>query len=138
MPSSTMVNCGLSPRCLYEQRLSAIEDWAAAELILGRHRELAAELAALPEPGPVRERLIELHMLALHLAGRTADALSLYESARARLAEGYGLEPGRSLRRNACGDSARRGGPLVAAGTVAPADAARPASQARREFRRAR
>lgn len=82
---------------LQEQRLSALEDWAATELSLGRHHEVVVGLAALTGTEPVRERLAQLHMLALHQSGRTPDALALYEATRARLVEDFGVEPGQGL-----------------------------------------
>jgi tetratricopeptide (TPR) repeat protein len=66
--------------------------------VLGRDRELIPELAALTAMHPTRERLTELRMLALHRAGRTADALNAYAGARDYLAEHLGLDPGTGLR----------------------------------------
>lgn len=47
---------------------------------------------------PLRERLVELLMLALCRLGRPSDALSAYEGARQRLAEAMGADPGPALR----------------------------------------
>ncbi|WP_018348861.1 AfsR/SARP family transcriptional regulator [Longispora albida] len=58
-------------------RLSATEDWAEAELALGRHAAVAAELPGLAGQYPERERLTRLVMLALHRSGRPAEALAL-------------------------------------------------------------
>src|SRR5262249_30481509 len=63
---------------LTELRLSALEDRAEAELALGRHAEVIAELAELALEQPTRERLAELLMLALYRADRPADALRAY------------------------------------------------------------
>jgi DNA-binding SARP family transcriptional activator/tetratricopeptide (TPR) repeat protein len=82
---------------LDELRLHAVEESLAAGLALGRHNELIPELARRSAEHPTRERLVELHMLALYRAGRTADALSVYAATRARLAEQLGLEPGPAL-----------------------------------------
>jgi DNA-binding SARP family transcriptional activator/tetratricopeptide (TPR) repeat protein len=82
---------------LQAQRLAAIQDWAATQLGLGRTSEVIGRLAELAEQEPLPEHLVELHMLALHEAGRTLDALALYETTRARLVE-YGLDPGQALK----------------------------------------
>jgi DNA-binding SARP family transcriptional activator len=78
-------------------RLDALEARLDSELRLGRHRAVAAELERLAEREPLRERLVELAMLALYRAGRQADALALYRRVRARLVDDLGLEPGRRL-----------------------------------------
>ena len=83
---------------LQELRLAALEDRIAADLALGRHAELVAELEALVEQHPLRERPRGLLMVALYRSGRQADALDAYRSARARLIQELGLEPGRDLR----------------------------------------
>src|SRR5256714_4826662 len=82
---------------LDELRLHAVEESLAAGLALGRHHELIAELARRSGEHPTRERLVELHMLALYRAGRTADALAVYAVTRAALADHLGLEPGPAL-----------------------------------------
>jgi DNA-binding SARP family transcriptional activator/tetratricopeptide (TPR) repeat protein len=83
---------------LEELRLHAVEEAAAADLELGRDRELIPELARLTAEHPHRERLIGQYMLALHRAGRTVEALDTYTSTRSRLAEQFGLDPGPALR----------------------------------------
>jgi DNA-binding SARP family transcriptional activator len=83
---------------LEDLRLTAMEDWAAAELALGRHRQLVSRLAGFTASHPARERLVQLHMLALHQAGRQTDALQLYERTREHLSENYGVDPGLPLR----------------------------------------
>ncbi len=63
---------------LAELRLSAREDRAGAELALGRHAEVTAELAALAAEQPTREGPAELLVLALYRTGRPAEALRAY------------------------------------------------------------
>jgi DNA-binding SARP family transcriptional activator/Tfp pilus assembly protein PilF len=79
-------------------RLDALEARIDADLHLGRHREVIAELQALAWAEPLRERLHELLMLALYRSGRQADALAAYRQARRHLVEEIGIEPGPGLR----------------------------------------
>ena len=83
---------------LDELTLVAIETRAGADLVLGRHGELAAELEAWCRAYPLRERLWELLVLALYRAGRQADALRAYTEVRDRLARELGIDPGPALR----------------------------------------
>jgi DNA-binding SARP family transcriptional activator len=82
---------------LEELRLAALEQRIEAELALGLHAELAAELESLIGLWPHRERLRGQLMLALYRSGRQADALAAYRDAREVLDE-LGLEPGDELR----------------------------------------
>ncbi|MGW1297986.1 BTAD domain-containing putative transcriptional regulator [Streptomyces sp. NPDC002533] len=85
-------------RRLAALRLSAAEERARLLLALGRHERVAAELPALAEEHPERERLVSDSMLALHRSGRSADALRLYRSVRGTLRSAFDAEPGRDLR----------------------------------------
>jgi WD40 repeat protein/DNA-binding SARP family transcriptional activator len=84
---------------LAELRLAALEDRLEAELRLGRHRALVAELEGLVREHPLRERLWAQLLLALYRAGRQADALLAYQRARSILVEELGIDPGSELRR---------------------------------------
>ena len=84
---------------LEDLRLGALEDRIEAELALGRHTELAAELQTLVTQHPLRERLHAHRMLALYRGGRQAEALDAYREARDALVELSGSEPGPDLRR---------------------------------------
>jgi DNA-binding SARP family transcriptional activator/streptogramin lyase len=84
---------------LEELRLGVLEDRIDADLALGRHAELVAELETLVASHPLRERLRGQQMLALYRSGRQADALDAYRTARDTLREELGLEPGPSLRK---------------------------------------
>jgi DNA-binding SARP family transcriptional activator len=84
---------------LAELRLVALEDRIEADLRLGRHRELVAELEGLVREHPLRERLWAQLLLALYRAGRQADALLAYQRARSILVEDLGIDPGPELRR---------------------------------------
>jgi DNA-binding SARP family transcriptional activator/class 3 adenylate cyclase len=83
---------------LEELRLVSIEERAEADLALGRHGQLVAELEALVAEHPFRERLRGQLMVALYRAGRQAEALAVYREARQALAEELGIEPGPELR----------------------------------------
>ena len=83
---------------LEELRLAAVEDRIAADLALGRHSELIAELEPLIAANPHRERLRAQLMLVLYRSGRQAEALEAFREARAVLTEELGIEPGRELR----------------------------------------
>jgi DNA-binding SARP family transcriptional activator len=82
---------------LDELILVAIEARAGADLGLGRHSELAAELEALCREHPLRERLWELLILALYQSGRQAEALHAYTEVRDRLVAELGIDPGPAL-----------------------------------------
>ena len=83
---------------LDELTLVAIESRAGADLSLGRHSELAAELEAWCREHPLRERLWELRIVALYQGGRQAEALRAYAEVRDRLAGELGIDPGPALR----------------------------------------
>jgi predicted ATPase/DNA-binding SARP family transcriptional activator len=84
-------------RRLDEARLGAVEARLAAELDLGRHAELVPELESLLAEHPHREGLARQLMLALYRSGRQADALDVYQTARARLVDELGIDPGADL-----------------------------------------
>jgi DNA-binding SARP family transcriptional activator len=84
---------------LEEQRLAVLERRIEAELALGRHAELVAELRRLVAEHPYRERLRAHLMLSLYRSGRQADALAAFQAARRTLDEELGLAPGADLRR---------------------------------------
>jgi LuxR family transcriptional regulator, maltose regulon positive regulatory protein len=83
---------------LDELLLVAIETRAGADLVLGRHGELAADLEAWCREHPLRERLWELLILALYRGGRQAEALHTYTEVRDHLASELGIDPGPALR----------------------------------------
>ncbi|WP_395575252.1 AfsR/SARP family transcriptional regulator [Streptomyces sp. BK79] len=84
-------------RRLEDLRLAAAEDRAEAELALGGHRELVAELQQLVAAHPLRERPRGQLMRALYGCGRRADALAVYDDARRTLAEELGNDPSEEL-----------------------------------------
>lgn len=83
---------------LEELRAAALEERIDADLALGRHQEVVAEVEALTAKHPLRERLRGQQMLALYRCGRQAEALGAYQEFRRALSEELGLEPGQGLR----------------------------------------
>ena len=82
---------------LEELRLVAMEARIDADLALGSHRELIAELETLVDAHPLREHLWSRLVLALYRSGRQADALEALRSLRTHLHEELGLTPGQAL-----------------------------------------
>lgn len=71
---------------LEQARLQALEWRIEADLHLGRHEQLVAELQALVEAHPLRERGDAQLMLALYRCGRRAEALDAFGRIRRVLA----------------------------------------------------
>lgn len=84
-------------RRLEELRLAAFEDRIEADLALGRHDALVAELETLVAENPYRERLQGQLLLALYRSGRQAEALDAYRRARRMFADELGIDPGPRL-----------------------------------------
>ena len=82
---------------LEEHRLAVLEDQIEADLALGRHAEVVGDLGELLSHHPYRERLHAQLMLALYRSRRQAEALEVYQRARATLHDELGIEPGPDL-----------------------------------------
>lgn len=78
---------------LAELRVGLREAYFDAELELGRHTELVAELTSAVAEHPLRERLAGQYMTALYRANRRSDALHAYQALRTRLADELGSDP---------------------------------------------
>nr|WP_079177775.1 AfsR/SARP family transcriptional regulator [Streptomyces mangrovisoli] len=84
-------------RRLEEARLCALDQRIDAELRLGRHRELLAELTVLVSRYPAHESLCGQLMVALYRSGRRGEALEAYQRLRTVLVRSLGLEPSAAL-----------------------------------------
>ncbi|MET9963666.1 AfsR/SARP family transcriptional regulator [Streptomyces sp. NPDC006326] len=84
---------------LEESRLVTVERRIDADLRLGRHSGLIAELAELTARHPQHEGLHSQAMVALYRSGRQASALEVYRRLRVRLIEDLGVEPSPQLQR---------------------------------------
>jgi len=88
-----------SPRTrLEEMRLTATEDRIDADLAVGRHEAVVAELEGLVHDHPLRERLWGQLMVSLYRCDRQSDSLRAFQRARDMLADELGLDPGPALR----------------------------------------
>lgn len=82
---------------LDELRICLVEEWIDAEIACGRAARLLPELTALVQAHPLREGLHHRRMLALHHAGRRADALAAFQQARRVLRDELGMDPSKEL-----------------------------------------
>jgi DNA-binding SARP family transcriptional activator len=83
---------------LDDLRLAALEHRIEAELALGAHHDVVAELESLVHEHPANEGFAAQLMLALYRSGRQSDALAAFRDLRARLVGDYGIEPTPALR----------------------------------------
>lgn len=83
---------------LEEKRLSATEQLFRLRLDDGDASALIPQLGELVSQHPLRTETRRLLILALHNAGRTADALNVYEQGRRLLRDEIGVDPSASLR----------------------------------------
>ena len=86
-------------RRLEELRLQALEARIEADLQLGHHSRVIAELEALVASHPGREQLVGQLMIALYRSGRQSESLEAYSRARQALVSEIGVEPGPQLQR---------------------------------------
>ena len=83
---------------LEDVKAQALEDRIDADLALGRHVDVAAELPRVIALHPFRERLYAQRMLALYRCGRQADALAVFAELRERLVGELGIDPSPDVR----------------------------------------
>ncbi|MEU5099464.1 AfsR/SARP family transcriptional regulator [Streptomyces sp. NPDC020996] len=84
---------------LEESRLCALDQRIEADLRLGRHRELLAELTVVSSRYRTHEDLHAQFMIALHRSGRRGEAMDVYRRLRTTLVQELGLEPSPRLTR---------------------------------------
>jgi predicted ATPase/DNA-binding SARP family transcriptional activator len=109
---------------LEELRVEALERRVDADLSLGRHADLVAELTEEVGAHRGRERLVGQLMLALHRCGRSADALTAYDLECDVLKRELGVDPADEL--VALAKAIRRGDPAI--GAAGPPSLPTPAS----------
>ncbi|MFD9734003.1 BTAD domain-containing putative transcriptional regulator [Umezawaea sp. NPDC059074] len=83
---------------LLEERVEALERRVDADLESGSLTGLAAELRALTQRYPLRERFWAQLMTVLYRTSRQAEALAAYRDVSAVLADELGVDPGPELR----------------------------------------
>ncbi len=84
---------------LEEARLVCLENRISADLELGRHRDVVAELRELTTHYPLREGLWGQLMVALYRTGQQSEALRAYQTARRVLGDELGIAPTTALQR---------------------------------------
>lgn len=84
---------------LEEQRMQALNLRIEADLRLGRHHQMVAELRSLIVEHPYNEWYHSLLVFTLGRVGRRHDALQAYARTRQVLSEDLGLSPSNELRR---------------------------------------
>lgn len=82
---------------LEDTRVSALEARIEADLALGGHAEVVAELRHLTRTHPLHEGFWRQYLLALYRAGRAGEALAAFEEARAHIADELGADPAPEL-----------------------------------------
>jgi DNA-binding SARP family transcriptional activator len=95
LPDSTAFDAAVTR--LEGLRLAAMEDRFEAEIRLGGGAELVAELTDLVAAHLLRERLVAALMRALVAAGRSSEALMVYQRTREALADALGVDPSPEL-----------------------------------------
>ena len=83
---------------LEDLRLQVLGARIDADLALGRHGEVVAELRQLVAAHPLWEHFHAQLMLGLYRSGRQGDALAAYQDVRRVLAGELGVDPGPELR----------------------------------------
>jgi DNA-binding SARP family transcriptional activator len=84
---------------LEERRINALELRIQADISLGRHRDLIAELKSLTCTHPLNEWFHEQLIAVLNRCGRRGEALQAYQDVRVLLSEELGVDPSPALQR---------------------------------------
>ncbi|MFI7342980.1 BTAD domain-containing putative transcriptional regulator [Streptomyces sp. NPDC050085] len=115
---------------LVEDHRRVREERIRLELEAGRHADVLGELRELVARNPLAQTALASLMLALYRCGRHDEALAVYRTARRRLQESQGIEPGtelRALHHRILGQDPGLLLPPVATRTPAPREPARAA-----------
>ncbi len=83
---------------LEEERLAVLQARIGVDICRGRSAEVVGELEELCARQPLSESTSQQLMLALYLAGRRAEALSIYTRTHRIMIDEAGIEPGPDLR----------------------------------------
>lgn len=97
VPSELLVSA--HQQMFSEMRLQAMGWRIDADLRLGKHSDLIAELRQLAAEHPLREQFHAQLLIALHRDGRTAEALEAFRRLRDGLVGELGIEPTPELQR---------------------------------------
>lgn len=84
---------------LEERRINAIELRIEADIKLGRHRELVAELKSLVRSHPLNEWFHSQLIHVLSYSGRRGEALQAYQNLRTILRNELGVDPSPAMQR---------------------------------------
>jgi DNA-binding SARP family transcriptional activator len=89
----------LDTLALEDLRIAALNRRIEADLHLGRHHEVLAELRGLASENPINESFSAHYMVSLYRAGQARTALEEYQRIRTALADELGIDPAPRLRR---------------------------------------
>lgn len=92
---------------LTELRLEVLELRIDADMHLGRHADVTAELKPVIRDNPLREQFYALLMLALYRCGQQSDALAIYQQARQLLVDELGRRARNRIAQAAPADTGR-------------------------------
>ncbi|WP_326670084.1 AfsR/SARP family transcriptional regulator [Streptomyces sp. NBC_01257] len=81
-----------------EEYAATLENRLEADLALGGHQRITAELIRLVVEFPLRERMRAQLMTALYRCGRQSEAFQVFDEGRELLADELGVGPGHDLR----------------------------------------
>lgn len=84
-------------RQIVERKLVLAERCIEVELDLNLLTEALADLAKLVPENPLQERMRALQIIALHRAGRKAEAIAVYQETRSEIVDQLGVEPSAEL-----------------------------------------
>ena len=82
---------------LEQERRGLLQAWGEAALADGRGESIVAAMQESLDRDPLQEPVAELLVRALHEQGRSAEALSVFESTRRVLSDQLGTSPGQRL-----------------------------------------